>query len=200
MWMDASAPVPIDTLLAQRQWVRALARSLVRDDSAADDVAQDAWVAALAYPPRDEATSQGWFAVVARNVARARRRSDARRALREEAVAQGEAQPAADEVVAQAEIHRRVVEETMALAEPYRTTVLLRYFEGLPLAEIATRMGAPLETVRTRLRRAHELLRERLHSVKEGDARAALLVLAASGDGAKGTRSAHTDGARRGRV
>jgi RNA polymerase sigma-70 factor (ECF subfamily) len=199
--MDPSAaPVPIETLLAHRQWVRGLARSLVRDDSAADDVAQDAWVAALAHPPRDEATSRGWFAVVARNVARARGRSDARRAGREEAVARPEAQPAADEVVAQAEIHRRVVEETMALAEPYRTTVLLRYFEGLPLAEIATRMGAPLETVRTRLRRAHEQLRERLGSVHDGDARAALLVLAASGGTAENAGAARGRVARRGNV
>lgn len=185
-----AAPVPIDTLLAQRAWVRLLARSLVRDDSAADDVAQDAWVAALAHPPKDEATSRGWFAVVVRNVARARGRSDARRVAREEAVARPETQPTADEVVAQAEIHRRVVEETMALAEPYRTTILLRYFEGLALGEIAARMSAPLETVRTRLRRAHEQLRERLGSLRDGDERAALLVLAAGTGGTAGSGGA----------
>ena len=34
-------------------------------------------------------------------------------------------------MVARAEAHRRVVEAVMALAEPYRSTVLARYFEAL---------------------------------------------------------------------
>jgi RNA polymerase sigma-70 factor (ECF subfamily) len=176
-------PVAIETLLEERRWVRALARSLVRDDATADDVAQDAWVAAIAHPPADAATSRGWFAVVMRNLARARGRSESRRLRREEAVARPEAHALAD-VVAQAETHRRVVEEVMRLAEPYRTTVLLRWFEGLAPAEIAARTGVPAETVRTRLHRALAQLRDRLAPKDDDDRRVALVLLANSPDAA----------------
>jgi hypothetical protein len=67
-----------------------------------------------------------------------------------------------DEIVADADAHGHVVRTVLALAEPYRTTILLRYFEALELTEVAARMGVPLETVRTRLRRAHERLRGEL--------------------------------------
>jgi hypothetical protein len=50
----------------------------------------------------------------------------------------------------------------LALEEPYRETVLLRYFENLPPRAIARRLAVPVETVRTRLKRALETLRARL--------------------------------------
>jgi len=40
--------------------------------------------------------------------------------------------------------------------------ILLRYYRGLSLAEIAQSTGTPFETVRTRLKRGHELLRSKL--------------------------------------
>ena len=55
----------------------------------------------------------------------------------------------------------------LALPEPYRGTVLLRYYEEASLREIAERQAAPLETVRTRLRRAHALLRDRRTSTRD---------------------------------
>ncbi len=47
------APAPIEALLAEREWVRHLARTLARDESAADDLEQEAWRAALERPPAD---------------------------------------------------------------------------------------------------------------------------------------------------
>ncbi len=44
------APVPIETLLAHREWVRAVALAVVRDPNAADDVEQETWLAALRTP------------------------------------------------------------------------------------------------------------------------------------------------------
>ena len=58
----------------------------------------------------------------------------------------------------------------MNLEEPYRKTVLVRYFEGLSLRETAERLGIPRETVKTRMRRAHAMLRERLRR-EHGDER-----------------------------
>ena len=91
-----------------------------------------------------------------------------------------EALPPTDHLVAQAEAQHVVAKAVTALPEPYRTTVLLRYFESLSLSEVAKRMGSPVKTVQTRLTRAHALLRAALDR-EFGDRRAwcvALLPLA----------------------
>jgi sigma-70-like protein/carboxypeptidase family protein len=56
------------------------------------------------------------------------------------------------------EVLRAVTE----LTEPYRQTVALRYFEGLPPREIAQLMKVPVATVRTRTQRGIALLRDGL--------------------------------------
>ncbi|MHC5070501.1 MAG: sigma factor-like helix-turn-helix DNA-binding protein [Planctomycetota bacterium] len=68
---------------------------------------------------------------------------------------------------------------TAAGSAGYRTTVLLRYFEDLPTAQVATRMGVPHATVRTRLQRAMARLRKDLGSREGGQwqARYAALFL-----------------------
>jgi len=71
----------------------------------------------------------------------------------------------------------RVARAVRTLDEPYRTAILLRYFEDLPPPAIAARLGAPLETVRTRLRRGLALLRERLDRDHRGDRRRWSLLL-----------------------
>ncbi|MCE9638239.1 MAG: sigma-70 family RNA polymerase sigma factor [Planctomycetes bacterium] len=179
-----SEPVPIEALLAHRDWVRGLARSLVTDPGLADDVEQETWLAALRHPPHDAVTVRPWFVTVARNFARQGRRGVMRRSRREEAVARPERQPATDEVVAQAETHKRVVLAVMDLDEPYRTTILLRYFEGLSVAECASRVGVAEDTFRTRLRRGVERLRAALGAadVHANDWRVALLPLARDAD------------------
>jgi DNA-directed RNA polymerase specialized sigma24 family protein len=39
--------MPLEDLLANAGWAKALARQLVRDDASADDLVQRTWVAAL---------------------------------------------------------------------------------------------------------------------------------------------------------
>ncbi len=60
----------------------------------------------------------------------------------------------------------------LALPEPYRSTILMRWFDDVPPARIAELRGEPVETVRTRLKRGHALLREWLSGLQ------ALVVLA----------------------
>jgi len=185
--MDGSSqPLSAEALLAHADWVRALARTLVREPAAADDVAQAAWLDALRHPPRDASNLRAWFARVVRNAAAQRARSENRRAARERVAARAEALPDSNELVAQAELQRELVGHVLALAEPYRTTVLLRYFEGLEARAIAAKQGIPLATVRTRLQRALAQLRERLDRERGGRAgwQGAFLVLAARGDAA----------------
>jgi RNA polymerase sigma-70 factor (ECF subfamily) len=188
--MSASLPpVPIETLLSHRAWVRRLARSLVLDGPSADDVEQQTWLAALRSPPRHAATSRAWLGRVVRNLAldtgRARRRRDAH----ELGAARPETTRPTTDVVAEADAHARLVAAVRSLGEPYRTTVLLRWFEDLAPATVAERMGVPVETVRTRLRRAHRMLRDELGS-KTGDGAAwvaALFPLTGLGPDAVGT-------------
>ena len=171
-------PVRLEDLLAERAWVRRMARALVFDEAGASDLEQEAWARILKRPPRGPVPSvRGWLARVLRNTSVDLLRSEGRRHRREEAAARPEGEPSAAEVVARAEILRRVVNEVMALEEPYRSTVLLRYVEDLGPAAIAARQGLPVETVRTRLRRGLALLRERLDRDHRGDRRAWALLL-----------------------
>ena len=92
--------------------------------------------------------------------------------------------PAAADVVADAEHHELLVHAIRSLREPYRTTLLLRYFEGLPPRDIARQMAVPAETVRVRTRRALEMVRQHLDGT-HGSRRvwiAAFLPLASSAD------------------
>ncbi len=183
--MGSPAPsVPIEELLAHRLWVRAVARRLVSDPSRADDLEQEAWLSAIEHPPRHDGGLRGWFRALLRSRARDAWRGEGRREAHESAAPPRRPVPSPEEVVAAAEAHRRVVEAVMGLEEPYRATVLLRFFEDLPPQAVAERMGVPVETVRTRVKRALEQLRERLDREHGGDRKAwvAVLLPLAGGD------------------
>jgi RNA polymerase sigma-70 factor (ECF subfamily) len=160
----------LDALLAHADWVRALARQLVRDPGAADDVEQQVWLEAMQRPPAHGANPRGWLAAVARNAARQLKRGDARRSSRERSAARAEALPSTAQLVEEASLSRELADLVLQLEEPYRTTLLLRYFRGLSIDDIAKAQSLPRETVRTRQRRGLELLRERLDKTRGGRA------------------------------
>lgn len=175
----------VAALLSAGPWVRGLARELCRDDAAADDVVQDTWLAALQAPLEAVRSPRGWLGQIARRFAFQDVRRKARRERREKAVARPEAGPAADDAAQRLETHRRLVDAVLALAEPYRTVVVLRYFEDLAPRAIATRLGLPATTVRNRLSRALAHLRARFdreEGSREGR-RALLLPLFRAGRG-----------------
>lgn len=68
------------------------------------------------------------------------------------------------ELVAHEEIRARVDHELQQVAEPYRTTVVLRDIEGLSYEEIAEVLQISLGTVKSRLIRGREALKKRLES------------------------------------
>ncbi|MBR3503872.1 MAG: sigma-70 family RNA polymerase sigma factor [Clostridia bacterium] len=55
-----------------------------------------------------------------------------------------------------------VLAEVMRLPAKYREVVLLRYYEGLKLKEVAGALGLSEGRVRSRLNRANDMLRDRL--------------------------------------
>jgi len=175
----------LKALLEQRTWVQDLARRLVRDPAAAEDVAQEAMLAALKSPrePRPEdanatRTLRGWLASVVRNQVFERMRREDRRATRERRVARGEEAPSTLDLVSEVSAHKDLVEVLMELPEHYRDVLVRRYYEGETPTEIAAAQGTPVTTVKTRLQRGLALLRERLDERHGGDGRAWLAALA----------------------
>lgn len=154
-------PASIERLLENADWLRGLARQMLVDRGWSEDATQETWLAALAGGklPEDE---RPWLARVLRNAIGQRARSESARGQRERRAARPEALPGTDEVVARAELFARLVQAVLALEEPYRTTILWRYFEELESEEIARRAGIDVATVRSRTKRAREKLRERL--------------------------------------
>jgi RNA polymerase sigma-70 factor (ECF subfamily) len=152
----------LEALLAGSGQVRKLARNLVADATLADDLSQDAWVAALQGRPADGVPRLRWMGAVLRNLLRQEKRSAARRRHREELAAQPESTPPPSESLERLEAHRVVVDAVAGLHEPYRTAIVQRYFDGLSPREIAAKGGVPVRTVHTQLSRALGLLRTRL--------------------------------------
>lgn len=159
---DPSPLIDRGELVKHLDGVRRLARSLVRDDAEADDVMQDAAVAALENRTPVRRGLRAWLGGVTRNVVRTRHRVDTRRDAREAAVAKPEAVPSVAESVVRAAEQSALLETVVNMQDPYRTAILLRFVEGLPPREIATRMDIPVETVRTHVKRGLTRLRAHL--------------------------------------
>ena len=157
--MTITGPINLDEPLEHTDWVRAIAQRLVHDESVVDDLVQQTWLAALESPPQ-RSTIRGWLRRVVTNFARKRARDNARRERRELEMFQATA--VASEVVQEVNAHQEMVAAVLRLSEPFRSTVLRRYFKGHRLAEIAETDGVALVTVRTCLHRAIALLRSDL--------------------------------------
>ncbi len=166
-----------ETLLEHSVWLRGLANQLIRDPGAAEDLVQDTWLAALRARPDPSRPLRPWLARVMRNGAAQRLRKAAGRLARESEVAQSEAIPSARELVERAEYQRFLVDAVLALPEPYREVVLLRFYEGLTPKQIAASLKVPAATVRTRLHRGIGKLRESLDSSQGGNRQAWVLML-----------------------
>ena len=148
-----------DELLQHGAFLRNLARGLLHGEEGVDDVVQEAYVRVLEQRPR---RPRAWMGTVVRNLVFRNGRSRKRRQRRELAAARAEREPDSTRCVERLEVQRKVVEAVLALSEPYRSTIVQRYFDEVPPKEIARRSGVPYETVRTRLGRALRELRRRL--------------------------------------
>lgn len=155
----------VHELVGEAPGVEDLARRLVGDGHAAADVAQDAMLVALEKRPGYGGSRlRAWLAGIVKVLAK-RQRVDAsirgvhegRRARRGLAVDE-----AADQVGARLALHARLAQAVDGLAEPYRSALTRRFFEGLSPREIARRTGKPSELVRKHVSRGLEQLRERL--------------------------------------
>ena len=170
-----------ELLLRERRWLVALARQLVHRHEVAAEAAHDALAAACTAPAPMTASPRTWLASILKKQLAGSRREAFRRVRREAQAARSGTMPPADDTVARFEVQHEVARAVLALAEPYRTTVLLRFWEELSPGAIGRRMQVPVETVRTRLKRGLAQLRERLDGAHGGDRRAWAAPLGALG-------------------
>jgi Sigma-70, region 4/Carboxypeptidase regulatory-like domain len=112
------------------------------------------------------------------NLFRTRVRSERRRSDHERANASEGLEAGSASAMERLELHEALVRAVRELKEPYRTTVLLRWFEDLEPLEIARRTGVPVRTVHTRVSRALEMLRSKLQRAGYGESWSMWIALA----------------------
>jgi RNA polymerase sigma-70 factor (ECF subfamily) len=151
-----------------------IARGILRNDSEAEDVVQEAYVSAFAHLDsfRGESSLATWLSRITINEALGRLRRE--RAAVDLAVV--EARPEAqiiqfpqsgsstdpERTMAQREILQLVERATDNLPEMFRIVFVTRVIEGMSVEETAELLGLRPETVKTRLHRARRLVREQL--------------------------------------
>ena len=152
----------LESLIEYEPFVRKVLRNMVVDEDQLGDLVQETWVRVLRRPPEDRQGIRGWLATVARNLARDAKRGASHRIEREQRVARPEADTSAQASNERMELHQKVVQAVLALEEPYKSVVVLSYYDGLSHKEIAQKLGRKESTVRSQLHRAHGLLKTRL--------------------------------------
>src|SRR5262249_57040563 len=106
-----------------RVWAR------VGEAARADALVQRALRAALDAPPATAAHPRAWLATVVRRLARRDRLDEQGRVEVEQRAPRRDDEPATDEVVARAALQHEISAAVLALEEPFRTALLLRFFE-----------------------------------------------------------------------
>ncbi len=170
----------LEALLAESEWIGALAGRLVRDVHGAEDLAQETRLAALRHRPGGQTSTRPWLATVARNGARLLRRSTGTREAREADRAREQAAQvglAPEELLANLESQQRVSRLVRELPPELCDVILLSFYEGLSSADIGKLREIPAGTVRWRKKQALELLRERLDDQHDGKRSAWLAAL-----------------------
>lgn len=175
----ARAPGAFETLM--RRYNRLLfrtARSVLKDDTEAQDALQDAYLQAYRnlHAFRGESSLRTWLTRIVVNEAIARSRKLSRRAevidfgasygededqggsMHEHPQSQGPEQEAQ-----RAQFRQLLEQQIDCLPEVFRTVFMLRAVEEMSVDEVAAVLAIPEATVRTRFFRARGMLREALH-------------------------------------
>jgi RNA polymerase sigma-70 factor, ECF subfamily len=150
-----------------------LARSVLRDDSEAEDVLQETYVRAYAHlgDLKDVSRLGSWLSNIVVHESRARLRKRGRHAQLIEQSGKGEPLRIVPNPIGNPEEQalghqlRRVLSAKIdGLPLGYRVVFVLREVEGLSTAEVAASLGISEMAVKTRLHRARAALREELFS------------------------------------
>ena len=157
--------------LAQR-WLRAcraVALAVTRDEADADDVCQDAFVAAMERIDdcREPARFGAWLMRIARNRATDQLRARARPVLSLEGMEIESADASPQRQAERGDARGRLLAALGELPQERREVLLLHDLEGWTHREIAERMGLPPGTVRSHLHHARKRMRTLLPELEE---------------------------------
>jgi RNA polymerase sigma-70 factor (ECF subfamily) len=155
-----------------------VARAMVRDDAAAEDVMQESYLSAFSHLAsfRADASLATWLTRIVVNKAINHRRRESvmvpLEAVDEVAWADASAGvmphlgPEFDpeRIAARSQVRDLLERAIDNLPEPFRVVFVMRMVEQLSVRETACSLGIPEETVKTRLHRAKKLMREQLHT------------------------------------
>ncbi|MER9131587.1 RNA polymerase sigma factor [Mesorhizobium sp. M0768] len=147
-----------------------IARGVVRNDSEAEDIVQEAYVSAFAHLEsfRGDASLATWLSRIVINEAlgrlRKRRRMVAMPENPQAEIIRFPLNPSDDpeRTMAQRQILELVERATDSLPDAYRMVFVARVIEGLSIEETAELLGVRPETIKTRLHRARALVRKAL--------------------------------------
>jgi RNA polymerase sigma-70 factor, ECF subfamily len=149
--------------------LRSIARDLLRDPHAAEDVTQETLRQALAERNLQPGPLGGWLQRTLVNFTYQWRRRERRRLEREASLPLPEPVGAPPDMLSRRETLQAVTSAVLSLDEPYQTAIFQRYFENLSPRAICQRTGANLATVKSRLQRGLVMLRTRLDRQSGGD-------------------------------
>ncbi len=128
--MHASALGP-DEVSSHQPFLARLARSLVQNREDADDLVQEVWISALEQPPNHFVRMRGWLRAAAVHAASRRIRREKGRLHREKEAARSESLPSVEESFERESFLGELFERAMALEDPYREVLRLRFLEDL---------------------------------------------------------------------
>jgi RNA polymerase sigma-70 factor (ECF subfamily) len=139
-----------------------LAQSVVGDAQAAQDVAQDVFLAAYRRFSDDYADAAGWVRAAAVHTALNAIRGERRRGQRQLLVQETGSAPGPDELVIEREA-RAELRRVLARLPRRTAAVLVMRHGGMSYAEIASALGVNVGQVGTRLRRAESAFAQEMN-------------------------------------
>jgi len=144
-----------------QQVVFASAYGIVANAADAEDVTQDAFLAAFMKLPslREPAKFRSWILTIARNRATDLIAKRKRETPIDEAGLPG---PDASDALADAELRALLRDRIERLPADHREILLLHYYAGLKVREIADQLSISTEAAKKRLQRARDLLSQRM--------------------------------------
>ncbi len=164
----------LEEILAEEDFVRSLARSLLRDPNQAEDLVQHGLSESLQRPaPR---RLRSYLSRIVRNRAVDLHREETRRSRAEAKAARNNSAPSAAEIAEKIEVREGIAKAVGRLPDAQQISIWLRFFEDKQPREIARIMSVPVSTVHTRIQRGIETLRLELAD-SYGDWRQACLHL-----------------------